>query len=120
VSEDGGASFQKTSEAPVLGRNDTDPYLAASPCVLIEDGVWRMWYVSGVKWVMENGRPKHYYHIRHAESADGIRWTSPRHVCIDFQSPDEYAIARPWVVKCSGGYRMWYCCRGSAYRMGYA
>jgi hypothetical protein len=41
-------------------------------------------------------------------------------VCIDYGSDDEYAIARPCVVKTGDGYRMWYSYRGDAYRIGYA
>lgn len=121
VSSDAGATFRKVSEAPVLGRDKTDPYLTASPCILIEDGVWRMWYTSCVKWSFdENGKPKHYYHIKYAESSDGIHWSLDRPVCIDFQGPDEYAFGRPCVTKDSAGYKMWYCFRGAAYRIGYA
>jgi hypothetical protein len=120
VSEDEGESFCKVSEAPVLGRNKIDPYLTASPCLLIENGVWRMWYVSCVKWEIENNRPKHYYHIKYAESLDGINWDRPGLVCIDFQSPDEHAIARPCVIKENNIYKMWYSYRGKSYRIGYA
>ena len=73
VSEDGGTTFHKVSPAPVLGRSAADAYLTASPSVMVEGGVWRMWYVSCVGWTMEDGRPKHYYHVKYAESADGIR-----------------------------------------------
>ena len=69
---------------------------------------------------MENGKPKHYYHVKYAESADGIHWGEQRRIGIDFNSPDEYAIGRPCVVKDSGVYRMWYCYRGPSYRIGYA
>jgi hypothetical protein len=121
VSLNAGATFQKVSNAPVLGLDHTDPYLTASPCVLIEGGVWRMWYVSCVRWSLdESGKPKHYYHIKYAESPDGIQWGFNRPVCIDFLSPDEYAIARPCVINDAGVYRMWYCSRGSSYRIGYA
>jgi len=120
VSDDGGTSFRKVSAAPILGRNAIDPYLCASPSVLIEDGLWRMWYVSGVRWVLENEQPKHYYHIKYAESRNGIEWRPTGKVSIDFKSPDEYAIARPCVLRESGTYRMWYCYRGTKYRIGYA
>jgi hypothetical protein len=86
----------------------------------VEAGVWRMWYVSCVRWAMDNGQPKHYYHVKYAESPDGIRWAEERRVSIDFQGPDEYAIGRPCVRKESGLYRMWYCYRGTSYRIGYA
>lgn len=120
VGDDDGATFQKVSSAPILDRSDVDPYLVASPCVLIEGGVWRMWYVSGVRWEMHNNVPRHYYHIRYAESRDGLHWTRTGRVCVDFASPNEYAIARPTVVRDGRLYRMWFSCRGQAYRLGYA
>jgi hypothetical protein len=120
ISDDGGKHFRKVSAAPVLGRNAVDPYLCASPSVLIESGIWRMWYVSGVRWAVEGGQTKHYYHIKYAESRDGVEWRPTGKVCIDFRSPDEYAIARPCVLREGAIYRMWFCFRGSKYRIGYA
>lgn len=120
VSTDRGASWHKVSRAPILGRDESDPFLTASPFVLIENGVWRMWYVSCVRWEAGEAGPKHFYHIKYAESRDGLQWNSERPVCIDFKSEDEYAIARPWVVKDGNLYRMWYSYRGPAYRIGYA
>ena len=120
ISDNAGKHFRKISAAPVLGRNAMDPYLCASPSILIEGGVWRMWYVSGVRWEIEEGKAKHYYHVKYAESRDGIEWRPTGKVCIDFKSPDEYAIGRPCVLREEGIYRMWYCYRGSKYRIGYA
>jgi hypothetical protein len=120
ISDDGGASFRKVSPAPILGRSTADPFLTAAPCVLVEEGRWRMWYVSCSRWELREGKPVHYYNIRYAESDDGVSWRRDGTVCIDYQSPDEYAIARPWVVKVPGGYEMWYSHRGDSYRIGYA
>jgi len=121
VSDDDGLSFHKISEGPILGRSMVDPYLVANPCVLKEGDHWRMWYLSAAKWVLESGEPKHYYHIRCAQSADGINWKGEGRICIDFQSADEYAISRPCVIKeQSDSYRMWYSYRGERYRIGYA
>jgi predicted GH43/DUF377 family glycosyl hydrolase len=121
ISQDRGASFHKVSRAPLLERNEVDPYLTVTPCVLIEDGLWRMWYTSATKWVeRKDDKPKHYYHIKYAESADGVHWDRQGVVCIDFQSADEYAIARPSVVREDDLYKMWYCHRGESYRIGYA
>jgi len=119
-SEDGGESFHRISTAPILDRSDVDPYLAASPCILVENNTWRMWYVSGVKWKLENGQPKHYYHIKYAESKNGVIWDRAGVVCIDFKSDVEYAIARPCVLKENGIYKMWYSYREKSYRIGYA
>lgn len=120
VSEDGGRTFAKASAAPVLGRTSIDPYLTASPCVLVEGGVWRMWYVSGTAWEAERGEARHRYHIRYAESEDGLDWKPTGIVCIDYRDERETAIARPCVVNDGTVYRMWFCARGDAYRIGYA
>ena len=120
ISEDGGETYQRVSPSPILERNEIDPYLTASPCVLIEGGIWRMWYVSGTGWEMKDQRPQHRYHIKYAESSDGIEWKREGFVCIDYKSQDEYAISRPCVVRDGDLYRIWYASRGSSYRIGYA
>ena len=120
LSTDGGATYVRVSRGPVVGPSDADPYLATSPWVMREDGHWRMWYASGVRWEATDAGPKHYYRIVHAESADGLRWEPTGDVCIDFADASEYAIARPSVVREDGVYRMWFSCRGSAYRIAYA
>lgn len=116
---DGGAAFEKISAAPILDRNNIDPFLIGHVCVLIENGIWRMWYVSGQCWQSNPAGPKHYYHIKYAESDDGLSWRRDGTVCITFKG-DEYAIARPCVLKEYGRYRMWYCYRGGYYKIGYA
>ena len=50
ISDDGGQIFRKHSRAPLLALSEIDPFLTASPCVLLENGLWRMWYVSGTGW----------------------------------------------------------------------
>ena len=120
TSEDEGATYQRVSSAPILERSSIDPYLTASPCILVEDGRWRMWYVSGTGWELQDGQPHHRYHIKYAESFDGIHWMREGVICIDYQSLEEYAIARPCVIHEGGIYKMWYSSRGTSYRIGYA
>ncbi len=120
ISQDGGRTFVKYSKGPILDRETHDPFFVGSSCVLIEDGTWRMWYLSCAGWELEDGRPKHRYHIKYAESGDGIRWKRSGVVCIDFKSRDEYAISRPCVIKEHDNYKMWYSYRGKSYRIGYA
>lgn len=120
ASHDGGRTFAKNSEGPILGRDRVDPYFVANPCVLKEADGWKMWYLSCLRWCLEDGKPKHYYHLRYASSGDGVNWRREGKVCIDFASPSEYAISRPCVLKENGVYRMWYSYRGDRYRIGYA
>jgi hypothetical protein len=124
ISNDGGATYKRFSKAPVLGRTHNDPFLTCSPWVLIENNIWKMWYVSGTEWEISGQNdiaPKHYYHIKYAESTNGIDWITNDEACIDFND-DEYAIARPVVSHENGIYKMWYCYRGgyNTYRAGYA
>jgi hypothetical protein len=120
VSDDEGRTWSRISAAPLLDRDPVDPYLTASPAVLVENGIWRMWYVSGTGWSATNGRPQHHYHLKYAESIDGINWRRTGRVCIDYRDEAEYAIARPSVVKDGDRYRMWFCARGESYRVFYA
>src|SRR5262249_48574375 len=66
VSFDGGETFTRVTASPVLERSSVDPYLTGQACVRIEDGRWRMWYVSGTRWEPRDGGPRHYYHIKYA------------------------------------------------------
>jgi hypothetical protein len=79
-----------------------------------------MWYVSGTDWEIVDGRPRHRYLIKHAESHDGISWTRDGVVCIDYRDADEYAISRPCVVRDGMQYRMWFSSRGESYRIEHA
>jgi hypothetical protein len=122
ISRDGGRTYRRFSQAPVLERNIHDHLMTASPWVLREQGGWRLWYVSCTRWErLGGGGFKHYYHIRYADSEDGIHWRPDGHVCIDFRE-EEYAIARPVVHRLADKYVMWYCFRGgeNTYRAGYA
>jgi hypothetical protein len=120
ISCDGGKTFEKYGDGPIMDRSIYDACFVASSCVLIESGIWRMWYLSCIKWVVDANGAKHYYHIKYAESKDGIEWERKGIVCIDFKSPDEYAISRPCVLKEYGIYKMWYSYRGESYKIGYA
>lgn len=120
VRRSGARAFERISPAPVLERNAVDHFLTASPWVLQENSIWRMWYVSGLGWKLVNGEPQHRYHIRYAESDDGIAWRREGRVSIDFADESEYAISRPCVVRDDDCYRMWFAARGDRYRLGYA
>ena len=112
--------FEKISRAPILERSNDDPLNIGSVAVMNDNGIWKMWYTSFIKWGESSDEPKHHYHIKYAESKNGIAWIRKNQVCITFQSEDEFAISRPTVIKHGGLYHMWFCYRGREYRIGYA
>lgn len=122
ISKDGGLSFNRYSPAPILCRSKIDPYGTGSPWVIYEDGIWRMWYLSIVRFGWIDGNPMYYYHIKYAESEDGIHWDRRGIVAIDFEHPGETRIARPCVIYEDGIYKMWYCYAIGlgGYKIGYA
>ena len=128
ISEDGGESFKKHSIGPLLDRDLNEPYFNTAPYVIIENGIWKMWYVSCTKWETINDWPEPYYLIRYAESKDGIHWNRKNAVCIDYDD-FTHAIGKPCVYKKDGLYKMIYSYRHSngyrtesskSYRLGYA
>lgn len=127
VSENG-SQFRRAYDGPIMDRSRAEPHFCSTPFVLLDDDKWRMWYLSCVGWEQVDGRPEPRYHIRYAESKNGIDWHRDGTVCIDFAHRAE-SIGRPWVVRTGGVYRMWFCYRrisgyrthrDKSYRIGYA
>ena len=130
VSDDGGLTFERMFEGPVVDRTRVEPYFCASPFVLYDEdeGKWKLWYASSTGWAVVHGQPEPVYQVKYAESADGYNWVRENTVCLPYTFAGE-ANARPSVLKESGRYRMWYCFRGvvnfrtdkaQSYRLGYA
>ena len=128
VSDDGGKSFHKFSEGPICDRSLVEPFFNTAPCVLLEGNTWRMWYVSCTGWESGSECPEPRYHVKYAESSDGISWRKTGRVCVDYDQSTG-AIGRPCVYMEDGVYRMLYSCRGirdyrtdpaQSYRLGYA
>lgn len=121
ISSDGGKTYQRAKKVPILDRTDVEPIGSGSVAVLKED-VWKIWYTSFVKWEEIEGKVYHFYHIKYAESDDGINWKREQKVAIDFKQPRENTIGKPMVIKEKDRYIMYYSYRtmDSNYRIGYA
>lgn len=119
---DDGTHFERISRVPILDRTDAEPFSRSAPYVMVEDGVFKMWYWSCVAWSAA-GHSAHYNNvIRHATSTDGIHWKSHDQICIRPEKLDEYSVGRPWVIRDGSLYKMWYSIRShnKLYRIGYA
>lgn len=128
ISDDGGRTFSKLSQGPLLDRSVEEPFFNTAPCVILENGIWRMWYVSCTGWEIADGHPEPIYHVKYGESDDGIHWRRSGHVCIDYDERTG-SIGRPYVYRHRGRYHMFYSYRGrqsyrtdteQSYRLGYA
>lgn len=122
VSEDGGNSFKRIQKTPVLERSDQELYFRGGPFVMLDNGLFKMWYVAGSNWMEIDGINKPVYTIKYLESSDGIQWGNHGVVCIDIENEMEHGFGRPYVVKENGLYRMFYSIRvkHKGYRLGYA
>jgi predicted GH43/DUF377 family glycosyl hydrolase len=96
ISRDGGVTFQRYSEGPLLGRTHAEPFLQNSPTVTIIEGKFHMWYSSGIRWIMHEGRPESVYVLMHATSNDGIRWEREGIPCVASHTLDECQTLPFW------------------------
>lgn len=127
ISHDGGETFQRHSKGPIIDRSLHDPFFTTLPCVMVEGNRWRMWYVSCTGWNRRSDGWDPCYHVKYAESRDGIDWEITGISCLD--AGEDFAIARPFVFRRGDGYAMFYSIRSivdfrtnpdHAYRLGYA
>lgn len=127
VSYDGGITFERVGDGPILTTTLKEPYSATSPFVFIENNVFHMFYCSGTNWIKKNGKYEHTYDIKYAFSNDGNNFNQNGLTAIQPYNEEE-AITRPVVMKREALYHMYFCYRGSndfrdgndSYRIGYA
>ena len=113
ISKDGGLTFKKYSEGPLFSPSHREPYFTGTSCVIVENNVWKNWYMSCTKWKVIENKPEPFYHIKYAESNDGINWQRNGDVAIDYKSKNEGGIVRASVLKEEGIYKMWYSFRNA-------
>jgi hypothetical protein len=132
ISRDGGLTFQRTGDGPVLAASPHEPCLIGDGFVRVIDGVFHMWYIFGTGWKRFDGRsaPDRIYKIGHATSVDGIKWQKEeaRAIISDVLGADE-SQALPTVIEVEGMHHMFFCYRESfdfrtntsrGYRIGHA
>lgn len=130
VSEDGGESFHRVGEGPVLTSSLAEPFLVVDGFVRQYQGRFHMWYIYGREWkkYAQNAQPERIYKIGHAVSADGIQWQKEGIALLPDVVEDE-SQALPCVLFFGERYHMFFCYRHSydfrknkdrTYRLGYA
>jgi predicted GH43/DUF377 family glycosyl hydrolase len=123
---DDGVNFTKVSEGPVMGRNRFMPLGIGNVSVLVEDGIFHMWYTHYCPWIKTDKGYRPNYDIRYAQSTNGLDWQFGKQ-CIAPANANE-ALATPCVRRLGGKYHMWYSFRpgvdatgkSGPYHIGYA
>jgi sucrose-6-phosphate hydrolase SacC (GH32 family) len=132
ISRDGGLTFQRIGDGPVLAASLYEPCLVGDGFVKMIDGKFHMWYIFGTGWklFLSEGLPDRIYKIGHAVSDDGVNWVKDeaRQIIENRLGLDE-SQALPSVIRIDGRYHMFFCYRKSSdfrmnrdrgYRIGHA
>lgn len=124
VSNDGGCSFNRILDVPILDRINSEYLFRGGPFCLKEKEKFKLWYCSGDGWVNINSKNFPKYEISYLESDDILNWQSKSVKHISITEKDEHAFGRPYVLgDNNGNYEMFYSIRKTnfaQYRMGYA
>ena len=121
---DGGFSFSRVKDTPILERSDTELYFRGGPFALKTSKSFEMWYAAGSRWLSVAGRQMPQYDIRKISSKNGIDWPKMGKIQIPIVSKDDFAFGRPAVVEVrDNSYWMFFSVRKRSineYRLGFA
>lgn len=128
TSHDGGCTFVKAGNGPVLSYSLNEPFVLSGPKIRRFNDTWYLWYIAGRKWKNVDGRAEPVYKIRMASSSDGIHWIKADKDLIESRIEEDEAQASPDVFYANGKYHMFFSYRYSShyrgkekgYRIGYA
>ena len=132
-SYDGGETFRRLGNGPVLASSPKEPFLVGDPFVCAGRDIYHLWYIFGVSWHRRPGHPapERTYKIGHAISRDLKNWTKPTEGerIINDRLGETEAQALPTIIFRDGLFHMIFCYRASfdfrdnpanGYRLGYA
>lgn len=128
VSCDGGVTFEKLGNGPILSYTPDEPFVLSGPKIRRFNGIWYLFYIAGRKWKLVDGRAEPVYKIRVATSENGLHWNKLNRDLIPSRVEEDEAQASPDVFFANGKYHMFFCYRFSShyrshqngYRIGYA
>jgi hypothetical protein len=110
ISVDNGETWEKVSKGPVLSTSYKEPGYIGTVSILIENGLWRMWYLSCLNWIESENGMEPTYDIKYATSTNGVDWDPTGVICIPLDG-DEGGISSARVLKINNEYQMWYSIR---------
>ncbi len=128
ISTDGGKSFEKLGNGPVLSYSANEPFVLSGPKIRRFNDKYYLYYIAGKHWIPNNGKPEPVYTIRMATSDDGVYWVKENRELIPQKLDLNEAQASPDVFEFNDMYHMFFCYRSGinfrgkegGYRIGYA
>ncbi len=104
-----GESFEKLGNGPILSYSPDEPFNVGSVRIRKFDNLYYLFYVTGKKWLMVNGKPEMSLKIRMASSTDGLNWTKHNKNLILELNCETESQASPDVFYANGKYHMFFC-----------
>lgn len=112
IVKNNGEIFEKKYSGPILDRSKFDPISVSAPMVIFDENIFKMWYITFTEWIKIENRLEPIFVIKYATSKNGIDWETNNEICLNSVYPGE-SLARPWVIKDNGIFKMWFSSRGS-------
>jgi hypothetical protein len=128
ISKDNGVTFKRVGKGPVISYNPYEPMAISGPKIRRFNDTWCLWYITGEKWRVTDGRPESVFKIRFAKSDDGFTWERVNKNIITPRLEVDECQASPDVIFHNNKYHMFFCYKYSSdfrnrdrgYRIGYA
>ncbi|MCX7638159.1 MAG: hypothetical protein N2044_09985 [Cyclobacteriaceae bacterium] len=127
---DGGVTFTRLGEGPIMSSSLHEPFLVGDAFVRFYQGKYHMWYIFGTKWLACNSQePERVYKIAYAVSEDGVSFQRNSVPIIPDRIDENECQALPTVIHYKNRYHMIFCYRHAigfrndpsrSYRLGYA
>lgn len=120
ISEDGGYSFSKMKETPLLERTDGEMFLRTGVGIYKFGDIYRLYYASGNDWISVKNKLVPKYSFKYIDSNSPISFDGKSNALFPLEN-EEFGMTSPQIFACEGGYDMIYSLRTTdGYGMGYA
>lgn len=121
VSYDGGETFKRIQETPLLERKDNEMFIRTGVGIYRFGEIYRLYYASGNEWLNIKGKLIPKYSLKYIDSDSPICFSGESKEVFPLEN-DEYGMTVPQIIKTKRGFGMIYSIRSvsDGYRMGYA
>jgi hypothetical protein len=100
ISHDGGSTFERFSEAPVMDRADEGLFVRAGQSIeRADEGGFHVIYSAGSSWHMCQGELRPVYDVLYQKSPDGIALSKTGRKIVTCDLNVEHGLGRPQILK---------------------